>query len=70
MSVTQRFPYKDFILNQSVPKKGVPWKVSAIEDVRCREVSLYYAETKEIIYKSVDLKGVVYNYESHRVNGP
>ena len=50
--------------------KNVPWKVSAMEDVRYKEVSLYYAETKEIIYKSVNLKGVVYNYESHRVNGP
>ena len=27
----------------------------------------YYAEAKEIIYESVNLKGVVYNY-SHRVN--
>ena len=44
--------------------------MSAIENVRNREVSLYYAETKEIIYELINLRGVVYNYESHRVNGP
>ena len=55
------FLCKDF---QSVPE-SVLWKVSAIERFYC-----IMPETKEIIYKSVNLKEVVYNCETHGVNGP